>query len=89
MLVLNVDRPFWAGASANAVVIEADAFKESDVIYRALSSRGHHDMLHTAELACPSLFLSFKQFYAFFGGFQVKMGAKKFRAVTKKKFLSH
>nr|GEV23595.1 P-loop containing nucleoside triphosphate hydrolases superfamily protein [Tanacetum cinerariifolium] len=46
--------PFWAGASANAVVIEADAFKESDVIYRALSSRGHHDMLHTAELVHQS-----------------------------------
>lgn len=44
-------RPFWAGAAANAVVIEADAFKESDVIYKALSSRGHHnDMLRTAEL---------------------------------------
>jgi hypothetical protein len=43
-------RPFWAGAAGNAVVIEADAFKESDVIYRALSSRGHHDMLQTAEL---------------------------------------
>ncbi|KAL6217484.1 hypothetical protein ACLB2K_010701 [Fragaria x ananassa] len=42
--------PFWAGAAGNAVVIEADAFKESDVIYRALSSRGHHDMLQTAEL---------------------------------------
>ncbi|CAN4076832.1 unnamed protein product [Withania somnifera] len=43
--------PFWAGAAANAVVIEADAFKESDVIYKALSSRGHHnDMLQTAEL---------------------------------------
>ncbi|KAL8115130.1 hypothetical protein AgCh_021815 [Apium graveolens] len=42
--------PFWADAAANAVVIEADAFKESDVIYRALSSRGHHDMLQTAEL---------------------------------------
>ncbi|GKA38977.1 hypothetical protein Tco_0731528, partial [Tanacetum coccineum] len=37
-------------ASANAVVMEADARKESDVIYRALSSRGHHDMLQTAEL---------------------------------------
>ncbi|KAL5101286.1 hypothetical protein RYX36_005613, partial [Vicia faba] len=24
-------KPFWAGASGNAVVIEADAFKESDV----------------------------------------------------------
>ncbi|KAK1420539.1 hypothetical protein QVD17_22217 [Tagetes erecta] len=46
--------PFWAGASANAVVIEADAFKESDVIYRALSKRGHHDMLHTAELVHQS-----------------------------------
>ena len=40
-------RPFWAGA--DAVVIEADAFKESDVIYRALSSRGHVDMVKTAE----------------------------------------
>ncbi|KAK2648521.1 hypothetical protein Ddye_016010 [Dipteronia dyeriana] len=47
--------PFWAGAAANAVVIEADAFKESDVIYRALSSRGHHvDMLKTAELVHQS-----------------------------------
>lgn len=49
---LNIRRPFWAGAAGNAVVIEADAFKESDVIYRALSSRGHHDMLQTAELVC-------------------------------------
>ncbi|KAL2236445.1 UNVERIFIED_CONTAM: Calmodulin calcium-dependent NAD kinase [Sesamum indicum] len=45
---------FWAGAAANAVVIEADAFKESDVIYKALSSRGHHDMLQTAELVHQS-----------------------------------
>ncbi|CAI8596410.1 unnamed protein product [Vicia faba] len=43
--------PFWAGASGNSVVIEADAFKESDVIYRALRSTGHHDMIRTAELA--------------------------------------
>lgn len=41
-------RAFWAGA--DTVVIEADAFKESDVIYRALSSRGHVDMIQTAEL---------------------------------------
>lgn len=49
---MNVNRPFWAGAAGNAVIIEADAFKESDVIYRALSSRGHGhvDMLQTAEL---------------------------------------
>lgn len=47
--------PFWAGAQANAVVVEADAFKESDVIYRALSSMGHHnDMLQTAELVHQS-----------------------------------
>ncbi|XVF38356.1 hypothetical protein REPUB_Repub20aG0094400 [Reevesia pubescens] len=46
---------FWAGAAANAVVVEADAFKETDVIYRALSSRGHHhDMLQTAELVHQS-----------------------------------
>nr|XP_004241028.1 uncharacterized protein LOC101254392 [Solanum lycopersicum] len=44
-------QPFWLEAVANAVVVEADAFKETDVIYRALSSRGHHnDMLQTAEL---------------------------------------
>lgn len=43
--------PFWSGATEKAVVVEADAFKETDVIYRAISSRGHHhDMLHTAEL---------------------------------------
>lgn len=42
---------FWSGAGTNAVVVEADAFKERDVIYRAISSRGHHqDMLQTAEL---------------------------------------
>ncbi|KAK1430399.1 hypothetical protein QVD17_13104 [Tagetes erecta] len=42
---------FWSGSADNAVVVEADAFKETDVIYRALSSKGHHDdMLQTAEL---------------------------------------
>ncbi|KAL1562114.1 calmodulin calcium-dependent NAD kinase-like [Salvia divinorum] len=46
---------FWSGAAANAVVVEADAFKETDVIYRALSLRGHHqDMLQTAELVHQS-----------------------------------
>lgn len=60
-----MNRPFWAGAAGNAVVIEADAFKESDVIYRALSSRGHHvDMLQTAELVRASFFLSFPTFPA-------------------------
>lgn len=47
--------PFWSGAKAKAVVVEADAFKESDVIYRAISSMGHHDdMLQTAELVHQS-----------------------------------
>ncbi|XP_059298978.1 calmodulin calcium-dependent NAD kinase-like [Lycium ferocissimum] len=42
---------FWSEAADNAVVVEADAFKETDVIYRAISSRGHHhDMLQTAEM---------------------------------------
>ncbi|KAK9083440.1 hypothetical protein Scep_029911 [Stephania cephalantha] len=45
---------FWSEAAKNAVVIEADAFKETDVIYKALSSRGHHDMLQTAELVHQS-----------------------------------
>ncbi|CAN8247518.1 unnamed protein product [Cochlearia groenlandica] len=44
--------PFWAGA--DAVLIEADAFKETDVIYRALSSRGHCDMIKTAEFVHQS-----------------------------------
>lgn len=51
-------RPFWLGAAANAVVVEADAFKETDVIYRALSSRGHHqDMLQTAELVNSDFYI--------------------------------
>lgn len=42
---------FWVGAEANAVVIEADAFKETDVVYKTLNSKGHHsDMLHISEL---------------------------------------
>ncbi|KAF3333079.1 Zeta toxin [Carex littledalei] len=46
---------FWSGAAANAVVVEADAFKETDVIYCAISSKGHHDdMLQTAELVHQS-----------------------------------
>ncbi|XP_058105500.1 calmodulin calcium-dependent NAD kinase-like isoform X1 [Magnolia sinica] len=46
---------FWSSTKGNAVVVEADAFKETDVIYRALNSRGHHhDMLQTAELVHQS-----------------------------------
>ncbi|XP_059650777.1 calmodulin calcium-dependent NAD kinase-like [Cornus florida] len=47
---------FWSGsAAADAVVVEADAFKETDVIYKALNSRGHsQDMLQTSELVHQS-----------------------------------
>ncbi|XP_030507390.1 calmodulin calcium-dependent NAD kinase isoform X1 [Cannabis sativa] len=46
---------FWSEAGSNAVVVEADAFKETDVIYRALNSMGHHnDLLQTAELVHQS-----------------------------------
>ncbi|KAI3977842.1 hypothetical protein MKX01_036682 [Papaver californicum] len=48
-------RSFWSCAAEKAVVVEADAFKETDVIYRAISSKGHHDdMLQTAELVHQS-----------------------------------
>uniref|UniRef100_A0ACD5W849 Uncharacterized protein n=1 Tax=Avena sativa TaxID=4498 RepID=A0ACD5W849_AVESA len=50
-----LQEPFWTEAGSNAVVVEADAFKETDVIYRAISSIGHHnDMLQTAELVHQS-----------------------------------
>ena len=47
MLVCVGTRPFCAGA--DAVIIEANDCKEPDVIYRALSTRGHVDMIKTAE----------------------------------------
>jgi hypothetical protein len=35
------------------VVVDSDAFKATDVIYKALNAGGHHDdMLPTAELVC-------------------------------------
>ncbi|KAJ4967742.1 hypothetical protein NE237_014443 [Protea cynaroides] len=45
---------FWVGAAGKTVVVEADAFKETDVIYRALSSKGPYDMLQIAELVHQS-----------------------------------
>ncbi|XP_074572994.1 calmodulin calcium-dependent NAD kinase-like [Curcuma longa] len=46
---------FWSAAAASTVVVEADQFKEMDVIYQAISSRGHHsDMLQTSELVHQS-----------------------------------
>lgn len=42
------------------MVVEADAFKETDVIYRAISSKGHHDdMLQTAELVAEIMLFFF------------------------------
>ncbi|CAI8616191.1 unnamed protein product [Vicia faba] len=51
-IVQNILREsLWLEVASNVVVVEADAFKESDVIYRALNSKGHHDeMLQSAEL---------------------------------------
>ncbi|XP_027189639.1 calmodulin calcium-dependent NAD kinase-like isoform X2 [Cicer arietinum] len=46
---------FWLEAASKAVIVEADAFKENDVIYKTIKSRGHHDdMLQTAELVHQS-----------------------------------
>lgn len=42
--------PFWSHAGKNAVVVEADAFKDTDSIYQALSSNGYREMLETAQL---------------------------------------
>jgi hypothetical protein len=60
--IVRVKGVFWTGAAASAVVVEADAFKESDVIYQAINSRGHHnDMLQTAELGvscCNNIMLA-------------------------------
>lgn len=53
--------PFWVAAGDNLIKIEADAFKETHVIYQALNSIGHHhDMLHTSELV-DTLFQTFDQ----------------------------
>lgn len=41
---------FWAGVIKDAVVVEADAFKETDIIYRTLSSLSKGDVSGNAEL---------------------------------------
>ncbi|KAK3009186.1 hypothetical protein RJ639_013526 [Escallonia herrerae] len=46
---------FWLEAANDALVIDADAFKVKDVVYKALQSYGHHeDMLPTSELVHQS-----------------------------------
>ncbi|XP_047319233.1 calmodulin calcium-dependent NAD kinase-like [Impatiens glandulifera] len=48
-----LNEPFWSGVANTLVVVEADAFKQKDVIFQAL--KGHHnDMLHTSELVHQS-----------------------------------
>ncbi|KAF8014507.1 hypothetical protein BT93_H0348 [Corymbia citriodora subsp. variegata] len=50
-----LQQPLWVEAASNKVVVEIDAFKETDVVYQALCTNGHHDdMLHTAELVHQS-----------------------------------
>ncbi|KAI6694155.1 hypothetical protein NL676_021865 [Syzygium grande] len=50
-----LQQPLWVEAASNAVVVEIDAFKETDVLYKALNTKGrHNDMLHTAELVHQS-----------------------------------
>ncbi|KAG0612607.1 hypothetical protein M758_6G041400 [Ceratodon purpureus] len=41
---------FWSGVIKDAVVVEADAFKETDVIYRTLSTMAKGDVSGTSEL---------------------------------------
>ncbi|KAG0585552.1 hypothetical protein KC19_2G020400 [Ceratodon purpureus] len=41
---------FWSGVIHDAVVVEADAFKETDVIYRHLASMSSDDIAGNAEL---------------------------------------
>ncbi|XP_059063407.1 calmodulin calcium-dependent NAD kinase-like isoform X2 [Cryptomeria japonica] len=45
-----LENSFWSNASKNALVVAADAFKETDVIYQALHSSGRHDLLEISEL---------------------------------------
>lgn len=50
-----LQQPLWVEAASNAVVVEIDAFKETDAVYQALCANGlHDDMLHTAELVHQS-----------------------------------
>ncbi|GJS37562.1 zeta toxin domain [Tanacetum coccineum] len=47
---------FWVEIVENVVVVEADAFKETYVIYQALISEAHHnDMIQTGELVIRSV----------------------------------
>ncbi|XP_057817926.1 calmodulin calcium-dependent NAD kinase isoform X2 [Cryptomeria japonica] len=46
--------PIQSCVVEDAVVVEADAFKESDLIYKALSINGSQDMLETAEFVHKS-----------------------------------
>ncbi|WJX18832.1 hypothetical protein P8452_08591 [Trifolium repens] len=55
VLIDILKESFWLAASSKAVVVDSDAFKATNVIYKALNARGHHDdMLPTAELVHQS-----------------------------------
>ncbi|KAJ7296361.1 hypothetical protein O6H91_Y128600 [Diphasiastrum complanatum] len=49
-----LDSPFWSAVAQDAVVVEADAFKETDVIYRALSTLNRGDVAEAAQLVHQS-----------------------------------
>jgi len=49
---------FWSGVAGEAVVVAADAFKESDVIYQMLQSMD--DVVGTAELVSDNLIIETK-----------------------------
>jgi hypothetical protein len=49
---------FWSGVAGEAVVVAADAFKETDVIYQMLQSMD--DVVGTAELVSDNLIIETK-----------------------------
>lgn len=55
LFTLGTCSPFWRRVGSDAVVAEADSFKETDIIYQALNSLGHTDLAATAQLVTPSL----------------------------------
>jgi hypothetical protein len=50
---------FWSGVIHEAVVVEADAFKETDVVYRHLASMSSDDIAGNAELVSTVSILPF------------------------------
>eukprot|EP00850_Spirogloea_muscicola_P014422 SM000103S09514 [mRNA] locus=s103:396998:399000:+ [translate_table: standard] len=47
-------RCFWSSVAQDAVIVEADAFKEKDVLYKELSRMSSHDSAEVAQLVHES-----------------------------------